>query len=854
MRGKAEKSSQAAPLTSRVIPYGLDSGPLDNPTDEPKVVFDHTIFLGNEVSWVRVLFAEANLPQGSFIRLTSMYDGEFQTLDAQSLQNWGHSSAYFNGPAVRVELIAAAITIGNSLRLHDVTTGARNLQDEPVGITGICGGTDERAQSNDPRVARLLVYPQGGFVQSDPDCDGGLDVTCEDDEINTGTAFIIDVPAGPNQRLHATVGHAWPNIPVGGAVPYTILEFDVPPSTTESGRICHPCVCKQFPVDLVSVIHISPLVYGTANDYAVFRCLPNECDPATTTYEFSGFQAFPIEPPPVFGAPTRVTGYGQDGEFEDFGCACDGPCPAVPVGTPHPNRTQQCDDGTLDNPSTQYDWQVRFDVDVCIGNSGSPVIANFGPDCLGGSAFGILDGAFCSTIGYNEAFAFTHPGLQRAICHLADYGTSDVTISGNVLTVGPNPVPPVGVPFALRVSGDPRQPVAAGIELFVQSDWTLASTPYYANWPQSVQVILSQFGCGIQYAVERVFEPTSNRLNECIENYRIQGPTTTVAAEGCRYIAISSPCTHLAYRVVGDRADSEVSCVNSFVQANGTLGPDPYYGPWTTSVIHVHGPKLIPGKSYTIETMPGPSQFAPVQTWLWADTNNTGGPIDVDDLLCLLAAFAQDYDACGYGIEASDLMGCLPDDVIDVDDLLGLLSAFASNPYACTEMPCSEPFAAGPSGPEGPQGGGSSSCTITLKASAKQIAPGATKTVEGYVNCSTFLNANQLALQISGGTTGSLTLETITINQSRTDYGFYGLPHVPAIDVGNARVADALHSGGVTFSPEKYTASFVFRASTNASGTFTISLRTNETHLRDANRVPVNWENGGTGNVTVSSP
>ncbi|MEK6675475.1 MAG: hypothetical protein AABZ47_07455, partial [Planctomycetota bacterium] len=33
VRGKAEKSPQAASLTARVIPYVLDSGPLDNPSD-----------------------------------------------------------------------------------------------------------------------------------------------------------------------------------------------------------------------------------------------------------------------------------------------------------------------------------------------------------------------------------------------------------------------------------------------------------------------------------------------------------------------------------------------------------------------------------------------------------------------------------------------------------------------------------------------------------------------------------------------------------------------------------------------------------------------------------------------------
>ncbi|MEK6677102.1 MAG: hypothetical protein AABZ47_15790, partial [Planctomycetota bacterium] len=34
VRGKAEKSPRSASVTGRVIPYVLDSGPLDNPSDE----------------------------------------------------------------------------------------------------------------------------------------------------------------------------------------------------------------------------------------------------------------------------------------------------------------------------------------------------------------------------------------------------------------------------------------------------------------------------------------------------------------------------------------------------------------------------------------------------------------------------------------------------------------------------------------------------------------------------------------------------------------------------------------------------------------------------------------------------
>ncbi len=54
-----------------------------------------------------------DLAAGSFIRITSSLDGQAQELDAAALAAWHHSSAYFNGDTVIVEVVGPA-RIGRS--------------------------------------------------------------------------------------------------------------------------------------------------------------------------------------------------------------------------------------------------------------------------------------------------------------------------------------------------------------------------------------------------------------------------------------------------------------------------------------------------------------------------------------------------------------------------------------------------------------------------------------------------------------------------------------------------------------------------------------------------------------------
>ena len=85
--------------------YEIDSGAQNNPADSFEAVFEHLVLI-EDAAWLRIYFGEVTLAEGSYIRMTSLRDGEVQELDARELALWSNSSAYFNGDALQVELVA----------------------------------------------------------------------------------------------------------------------------------------------------------------------------------------------------------------------------------------------------------------------------------------------------------------------------------------------------------------------------------------------------------------------------------------------------------------------------------------------------------------------------------------------------------------------------------------------------------------------------------------------------------------------------------------------------------------------------------------------------------------------------
>jgi len=246
-----------------VVPFALDSGAIDNPTDEARTVWVESAF-ADQSAWVRLHFAGASLPAGSFVRMSSVLDGEVQELDAASLAMWGDSSAYFNGDEVMLELVAGPRTSGNRLVLEHVTV---QFGDITMRVCGICDGND-RVPSDEPAVGRLM--PSGCTAS----------IYCEDGGL-------------------VSAGHC------SGS---DVIEFNVPDSNPDC-TINHPPVEDQFPILSRQFSNNGP-----GDDWAVFTTGENGL--GESIFERYGAVAPIAKAPAEIGEPSSLYGYGAAGNCE----------------------------------------------------------------------------------------------------------------------------------------------------------------------------------------------------------------------------------------------------------------------------------------------------------------------------------------------------------------------------------------------------------------------------------------------------------------------------------------------------------------------------------------------------------
>ncbi len=220
------------------MPYSRDSGVRPNPSRTSQTVFEETVQV-NGAGWLRLYFSQAELEPGSFLRLTSLWDKQVQELDINELAMWGFSSAYFNGDAVKLELVAAPGTMQNRIVLREVAyeIGSAIPREDPCGI---CNG-DDRVPSFEDFAGRLL--PAG----------------CSATVWTEGSSLV-------------TAGHC-----VAGN---DIIQFRVPPSNPNCS-INHPPVEDQFPV--TETIYANG---GPGNDWAVMTTGTNNL--GETAYERYG--------------------------------------------------------------------------------------------------------------------------------------------------------------------------------------------------------------------------------------------------------------------------------------------------------------------------------------------------------------------------------------------------------------------------------------------------------------------------------------------------------------------------------------------------------------------------------------
>ncbi len=275
-----------------------------------------TVVTVEDAGWLRIEFGDVDLSSASangresYLRVTSLEDGYEQYLDAAALAVWGNTSAYFNGNAVRVEIMASPGTnTSDRVRIDGVQASPA------VDPASICFGVDDRVLSNDPRDGRLMPVGCSGWLFSDH-----------------GSTFL-------------TAGHCGP-----GAG--DVMQFNVPLSSN-GGGYRNPPPQDQYVLDAESIQYTTSPTLG--NDWGFFGTFDNT-DTGLTPLEAQGdSHVLATSTIPNDGRPIRITGYGTT---------------SSPV-SPTWNGVQKTHTGPFRGYSGNV---VRYTTDTTGGNSGSVIL------------------------------------------------------------------------------------------------------------------------------------------------------------------------------------------------------------------------------------------------------------------------------------------------------------------------------------------------------------------------------------------------------------------------------------------------------------------------------------------------
>ena len=372
----------------------------------PVLIFDGVVEIPGKM-WIRLRFGAVTLSgergdaNASYLVISSEADGAVQTLWIEDLETWSMSSAYFNGDRVRVQLYASPRSGPSRVQVNGAEFGEPGWLDR-----SLCGSTDDRFLSADPRTGRVLP--------------------------SQCTAWLVsDLTSGLLTAGHCAIGAR------------SVVEFNVPVSTV-GGSMVHPDPADQYPVDPESRQTQTGSI-GVGNDWMFFGIFPNTSTGRTALATQGQTHHLASVMPPNDNRLVAVVGYGQV---------------AQPTPLEH-NYAQTAGVGAYRGSSTNI---VKYMTDTSGGNSGSPVL-----DLTTGLAIGIHTNGVCNSNGYNRGTTATRSTLVDALAHpLGRAGdTGGVLLSypqGRPAEINPGG----GTKIVVRVrASETRTPVAGMVRLHV---------------------------------------------------------------------------------------------------------------------------------------------------------------------------------------------------------------------------------------------------------------------------------------------------------------------------------------------------------------------------------------------------
>lgn len=259
------------------VELNIDSGPIYPTTtssgDQASLGFA-TLLGSFDAEWLRFNFGDVELASGNqnksgaYIRLTSLQDGGVQILDAQSLEQWNNTSAYFNGPLVLLEVLQHSSNGKSRIQISSMQEGKAVPAQNALCTEG------ERHVYKGDRTPDALFLPSG----------------C--------TSFLI------GERCLLTASHC-------GVEAGDVIGFNVPLAGRD-GSPNLPQPEDQYPVDPLSV-----QIYSDGFDWAYFGVFDNSntklspLEAQKSHYKLAESFSYGHE-----ARPLRIRGYGVAFESE----------------------------------------------------------------------------------------------------------------------------------------------------------------------------------------------------------------------------------------------------------------------------------------------------------------------------------------------------------------------------------------------------------------------------------------------------------------------------------------------------------------------------------------------------------
>ncbi|MGD0296024.1 MAG: hypothetical protein ABSE86_02840 [Bryobacteraceae bacterium] len=368
------------------VSVDIESGHLGNPEPKPALVFFRIVSAPGQSAWIRLHFDNVQLEDGSYLQITSLGDGDTQTLNAQQLEGWNNSTAYFNGWEVMVELYAGPGTRDSHFHISEAEVSARHASADARTSSPaapdtsldsgkphvVCSQTDPRSPSfgQATNLTARLIGEQFAIGETPPP-----PLVC--------TASLAACPvtltfANASREFFLTAGHCFNDPKKLHLLPLTVAQFDVPQSSNADCTLKQPPAASQFTI-IPGTIQTDTSGDASGDDWAVFNVMRSGANNQQTPFQQRG-GAWTV-PVLLNGAPPTGTaamvGYGSDGGPNNIpatgktrGNFC-GPCDSKNTfGTSTLNHVAQIAFGTVTSVNGS---EIFHDIASCGGNSGSPI-------------------------------------------------------------------------------------------------------------------------------------------------------------------------------------------------------------------------------------------------------------------------------------------------------------------------------------------------------------------------------------------------------------------------------------------------------------------------------------------------